>query len=164
MATDGVLIWSHHEKCVVIDQSVVYMGGIDLCFGRWDDDLHRQRQLDTSFYFYKYYIFLRLIDLGNQKNQTNIQGVRLEDISVSTENQSFENSKNEIIFSAFMRLLSEKKTNKFDSDARVVSEENLDDENETRKDKIKAKWKNIHTVRNDLFFSFPFVNAIKKNI
>ncbi|KAM7535700.1 hypothetical protein Aperf_G00000096516 [Anoplocephala perfoliata] len=28
--------WSHHEKMVVVDQSVVFMGGIDLCFGRWD--------------------------------------------------------------------------------------------------------------------------------
>jgi phospholipase D1/2 len=35
------LLWSHHEKCVIIDQSVAFMGGIDLCFGRWDDDLHR---------------------------------------------------------------------------------------------------------------------------
>ena len=37
----GVFMWSHHEKCVIIDQSVAFMGGIDLCFGRWDDDLHR---------------------------------------------------------------------------------------------------------------------------
>jgi phospholipase D1/2 len=37
----GVFLWSHHEKCLVVDQSVVFMGGIDLCFGRWDDDLHR---------------------------------------------------------------------------------------------------------------------------
>lgn len=37
----GVFLWSHHEKMVVIDQSVAFFGGIDLCFGRWDDDLHR---------------------------------------------------------------------------------------------------------------------------
>ena len=37
----GVMLWSHHEKIVVIDQSVAFMGGIDLCYGRWDDDLHR---------------------------------------------------------------------------------------------------------------------------
>ena len=37
----GVMMWSHHEKCVIIDQSIAFMGGIDLCFGRWDDDLHR---------------------------------------------------------------------------------------------------------------------------
>ncbi|CAL8106891.1 unnamed protein product [Calicophoron daubneyi] len=33
--------WSHHEKMVVIDQSVAFMGGIDLCFGRWDNADHR---------------------------------------------------------------------------------------------------------------------------
>ena len=37
----GVFLWSHHEKSVVIDQSIAFMGGIDLCFGRWDDDMHR---------------------------------------------------------------------------------------------------------------------------
>lgn len=38
---DNVFLWSHHEKCVIIDQSVAFMGGIDLCFGRYDDDNHR---------------------------------------------------------------------------------------------------------------------------
>ncbi|VDP87839.1 unnamed protein product [Echinostoma caproni] len=33
--------WSHHEKMVAIDQSIVFMGGIDLCFGRWDTIDHR---------------------------------------------------------------------------------------------------------------------------
>ncbi|CAH8828715.1 unnamed protein product [Trichobilharzia szidati] len=34
-------LWSHHEKMVAIDQSVVFLGGIDLCFGRWDTNDHR---------------------------------------------------------------------------------------------------------------------------
>jgi len=38
---DGVFLWSHHEKCVIIDQSIAFMGGIDLCYGRWDDDSHQ---------------------------------------------------------------------------------------------------------------------------
>lgn len=37
----GVLLWSHHEKMVVIDQKIAFVGGIDLCFGRWDDDFMR---------------------------------------------------------------------------------------------------------------------------
>ncbi|RNA30227.1 phospholipase [Brachionus plicatilis] len=37
----GVFLWSHHEKMVIIDQSVAFMGGIDLAYARWDDDLHR---------------------------------------------------------------------------------------------------------------------------
>ncbi|EGG14833.1 phospholipase D1 [Cavenderia fasciculata] len=30
------LSWSHHQKIVVIDQSLAYLGGMDLCFGRYD--------------------------------------------------------------------------------------------------------------------------------
>ena len=37
----GVFLWSHHEKTVVIDQKIAFVGGIDLCFGRWDDDFMR---------------------------------------------------------------------------------------------------------------------------
>ena len=28
-------LWAHHEKIVVIDQAVAFVGGIDLCYGRW---------------------------------------------------------------------------------------------------------------------------------
>ncbi|KAI5106951.1 phospholipase D1 isoform X1, partial [Silurus meridionalis] len=35
------LLWAHHEKSVVIDQSVAFLGGIDLAYGRWDDSQHR---------------------------------------------------------------------------------------------------------------------------
>ena len=37
----GVFLWSHHEKTVIIDQKIAFVGGIDLCFGRWDDDFMR---------------------------------------------------------------------------------------------------------------------------
>ncbi|XP_015216771.2 phospholipase D1 isoform X4 [Lepisosteus oculatus] len=36
-----VYLWAHHEKVVVIDQSVAFVGGIDLAYGRWDDREHR---------------------------------------------------------------------------------------------------------------------------
>uniref|UniRef100_W5M509 Phospholipase n=1 Tax=Lepisosteus oculatus TaxID=7918 RepID=W5M509_LEPOC len=36
-----ILLWAHHEKTVVIDQSVAFLGGIDLAYGRWDDHHHR---------------------------------------------------------------------------------------------------------------------------
>ena len=34
-------MWAHHEKLVVVDQALAFFGGIDLCYGRWDDHLHR---------------------------------------------------------------------------------------------------------------------------
>ena len=27
-------MWAHHEKLVIIDQSLAFVGGIDLCYGR----------------------------------------------------------------------------------------------------------------------------------
>ena len=35
------IMWAHHEKCVIVDQSTAFIGGIDLCFGRWDTHSHR---------------------------------------------------------------------------------------------------------------------------
>lgn len=35
------LLWSHHEKMVIIDQKIGFMGGLDICYGRWDDPEHR---------------------------------------------------------------------------------------------------------------------------
>jgi len=32
--------WSHHEKIVVVDRSIAFVGGIDLAFGRWDTHRH----------------------------------------------------------------------------------------------------------------------------
>jgi phospholipase D1/2 len=37
---DDVLLWSHHEKVVVVDNKRAAIGGLDLCFGRWDTNSH----------------------------------------------------------------------------------------------------------------------------
>ncbi|KAM4533938.1 phospholipase D1 isoform 1-T2 [Odontesthes bonariensis] len=39
--SSAVYLWAHHEKIIVIDQSVAFVGGIDLAYGRWDDKEHR---------------------------------------------------------------------------------------------------------------------------
>lgn len=33
--------WTHHQKSVVVDRVVSFVGGIDLCYGRWDNKVHR---------------------------------------------------------------------------------------------------------------------------
>ncbi|XP_072230639.1 phospholipase D2 [Leuresthes tenuis] len=40
-----VFFWAHHEKMVAIDQTVAFVGGIDLAFGRWDDSQYRLTDL-----------------------------------------------------------------------------------------------------------------------
>lgn len=43
----GVLLWAHHEKLVIVDQTYAFVGGIDLCYGRWDDQKHRLTDLGS---------------------------------------------------------------------------------------------------------------------
>ncbi|KAF3795715.1 Phospholipase D zeta 1 [Nymphaea thermarum] len=38
--SSGVYLWSHHEKIVIVDYEVCYIGGLDLCFGRYDNPQH----------------------------------------------------------------------------------------------------------------------------
>ncbi|XP_068402345.1 phospholipase D1 isoform X2 [Eschrichtius robustus] len=39
--SSSVYLWAHHEKLIIIDQSMAFVGGIDLAYGRWDDNEHR---------------------------------------------------------------------------------------------------------------------------
>ncbi|KAL7071209.1 hypothetical protein ACQ4LE_009433 [Meloidogyne hapla] len=36
----GTFFWAHHEKLLIIDQLIAFVGGIDFCYGRWDDSKH----------------------------------------------------------------------------------------------------------------------------
>lgn len=40
LTEDVILYWAHHEKLCLIDGKVAFMGGLDLCFGRWDSNSH----------------------------------------------------------------------------------------------------------------------------
>ncbi|KAL0538012.1 hypothetical protein IC582_027006 [Cucumis melo] len=37
----GVYLWSHHEKLVIVDYHICFIGGLDLCFGRYDTPEHK---------------------------------------------------------------------------------------------------------------------------
>jgi len=67
-AREFLNLWSHHEKMIAIDYETVFMGGIDLCFGRMDTQKHP------------------LIDLPNTKGEVFFPGqdynnVRIADFS-----------------------------------------------------------------------------------
>ncbi|CAH1104900.1 unnamed protein product [Psylliodes chrysocephalus] len=63
-AKAGVLLWAHHEKMVVVDQTYAFVGGIDLCYGRWDDHSHR------------------LIDLGSMTPSVDVSTLKKKTSSV----------------------------------------------------------------------------------
>jgi phosphatidylserine/phosphatidylglycerophosphate/cardiolipin synthase-like enzyme len=49
---NNIFFWAHHEKICVVDNEVAFIGGIDLCFGRYDTPEHilpddRDPQLHT---------------------------------------------------------------------------------------------------------------------
>ncbi|XP_047334526.1 phospholipase D zeta 1-like [Impatiens glandulifera] len=39
--SSGVYLWSHHEKIVIVDHQICFIGGLDLCFGRYDSSEHK---------------------------------------------------------------------------------------------------------------------------
>ncbi|KAL8946216.1 MAG: hypothetical protein Q9222_007361 [Ikaeria aurantiellina] len=55
MQNDVILYWAHHEKLCIIDGKTAFMGGLDLCYGRWDlnqhpiADCHPSNIADTVF-------------------------------------------------------------------------------------------------------------------
>ena len=51
---DGTLLWSHHEKLVIIDQKIAFVGGLDLCWGRYDSHKHpivEEENLSHQYYY-----------------------------------------------------------------------------------------------------------------
>lgn len=36
----NTFFWAHHEKLCIVDHTIAFCGGVDLCFGRWDTPEH----------------------------------------------------------------------------------------------------------------------------
>ena len=66
---DFISFWSHHEKMVVIDQKVGYLGGLDLCFGRMDNFKHKLLDIDEENLIFPGidYSNCRIADFNNVK-------------------------------------------------------------------------------------------------
>ncbi|KAJ3683672.1 hypothetical protein LUZ60_013899 [Juncus effusus] len=48
--SSGVYLWSHHEKIVIVDNQICYVGGLDLCFGRYDNPDHKLGDFPPSIW------------------------------------------------------------------------------------------------------------------
>ena len=63
------ILWSHHEKLVIIDQKIAFVGGLDLCWGRYDTNKHPIVEEPNKYNTYYYpgcdYINERQVDLHN---------------------------------------------------------------------------------------------------
>ena len=48
------ILWSHHEKLVIIDQKIAFVGGLDLCWGRYDTNNHPivEEENESHTYYY----------------------------------------------------------------------------------------------------------------
>ena len=51
---DTTLLWSHHEKLVIIDQKIAFVGGLDLCWGRYDTNEHPIVEEENPEHMYYY--------------------------------------------------------------------------------------------------------------
>ncbi|KAG8480887.1 hypothetical protein CXB51_025579 [Gossypium anomalum] len=49
----GVYLWSHHEKLVIVDYQICFIGGLDLCFGRYDTHEHKVGDNPPSVWAWK---------------------------------------------------------------------------------------------------------------
>ncbi|KAM3564519.1 hypothetical protein MY1884_000719 [Beauveria asiatica] len=67
---DTVLYWAHHEKLLIVDKTLCFMGGLDLCFGRWDTNSHpiadaHPGDLDQIIFPGQDYNNARILDFAN---------------------------------------------------------------------------------------------------
>ncbi|EKM50988.1 uncharacterized protein PHACADRAFT_151417 [Phanerochaete carnosa HHB-10118-sp] len=73
---DDVEFWSHHEKVVVVDQHRACIGGLDLCFGRWDTHTHpladaHPTHFDETLFPGQDYNNARVLDFKNVSQYAN---------------------------------------------------------------------------------------------
>ncbi|XP_021558340.2 phospholipase D1 isoform X4 [Neomonachus schauinslandi] len=79
--SSSVYLWAHHEKLVVIDQSVAFVGGIDLAYGRWDDHEHRLTDVGS----------VKRVTVGSSLGSFTAEIESMESLSLKDKNESSKN-------------------------------------------------------------------------
>lgn len=153
----NMTMWSHHEKMVIIDQQVAFAGGIDLCYGRWDDEQHR------------------LVDLGETKNITELKTTNLEK-TLADDSEKFLNSFKPSLASAIhsltnntIQIITQLDTSNKKHQVTTfsdISEDDLDDEDDEQK-KLDSNQSSRHRMKQKIIRKFKklrhvlFYNIIK---
>lgn len=90
-----ILYWAHHEKLCLIDGKTAFMGGLDLCYGRWDTNQHpiadcHPSNLDASVFPGQDFNNARIMDFqdvahweNNKLQRMNSSRMGWSDISIS---------------------------------------------------------------------------------
>ena len=64
-----IILWSDHEKLVIIDKVIGYVGGLDLCWGRYDNNQHPIYEASNPQNIYEFpfidYSNIRIKDFSN---------------------------------------------------------------------------------------------------
>jgi len=69
---DSNLLWTHHEKVVVVDQQLAIVGGLDLCLGRFDDWRHRISDPNAETWPGQDYYNPRIKDVADGRSQCDL--------------------------------------------------------------------------------------------
>ena len=95
MNEDVILYWAHHEKLCIVDGKTAFMGGLDLCYGRWDLNQHpiadcHPSNLDATVFPGQEYNNARILDFqdvphwqNNKLDRTVSSRMGWSDISIS---------------------------------------------------------------------------------
>ena len=95
MNEDVILYWAHHEKLCIVDGKTAFMGGLDLCYGRWDLNQHpiadcHPSNINDTVYPGQEYNNARVLDFqdvshwqNNKLDRTKNSRMGWSDISVS---------------------------------------------------------------------------------
>ncbi|KYQ93432.1 phospholipase D1 [Tieghemostelium lacteum] len=59
------IYWSHHQKTLIIDQEIAFVGGVDFCFGRYDTWSHHLIDVKSQLWTGKDYYNPVLGDMGD---------------------------------------------------------------------------------------------------
>ncbi|TID12980.1 hypothetical protein CANINC_005079 [Pichia inconspicua] len=79
----NVFFWAHHEKLLIIDHTVCFLGGIDLCFGRYDTPDHVL--VDDSTYPFDSHVSKKNHD-NSANSDVSMKPPNTSDSGVSSEN------------------------------------------------------------------------------
>ncbi|EGG17307.1 phospholipase D1 [Cavenderia fasciculata] len=59
------IYWSHHQKTLIVDQEIAFVGGVDFCFGRYDNWCHHLIDVNSTLWPGKDYYNPCLGEMGD---------------------------------------------------------------------------------------------------